>query len=158
MIEPSPRKAVQNLKTFQAIAGPDLCITREIKRNNSPENSRSRNGAGSGDEFRPSFRWEWSERYRKSAGFFQFWGKNKKGKREKKTKTKTKFGIEIKVSWKSEDFRVVFSVFAFGKTAKFKSGGKGIEFSVSFSRNLDAGEDGNGVWIPRPKRKSGEEK
>ena len=29
MIEPSPRKAVQNLNTFQAIAAPDLCILKK---------------------------------------------------------------------------------------------------------------------------------
>lgn len=29
MIEPSPRRAVQNLNTFQAIVAPDLCILEE---------------------------------------------------------------------------------------------------------------------------------
>ena len=113
MIEPRPRKAVQNLKTFQAIAGPDLCITRENKAKqlagkfSKPKRCRFRR------RLRPSPRRDprGPENQLRSSRF----GAKTKGKQK------------MKVSWKSEDFRVSQWI-SFVETANLRAKGSNLAY------------------------------
>lgn len=121
MIEPRPRKAVQNLKTFQAIAGPDLCITRKNNRKNSPDSFSKPKRL----RFRrrlPTEPSSWSGRDGESAGLRQFWGKNKKWTTERKTEN------ENESQWRIQRFSCCFQCFAFPETANLRTRGSNLAF------------------------------